>query len=48
METYLSMMQEKIKTGELTWQQAFNWLQSHGMSATYLRKNLKLQSGELV
>jgi hypothetical protein len=38
--TYPQILRERIDAGEITWSQAFNWLQSHGMKAIAAKKAL--------
>jgi len=41
METYGTIMISKLSKREITWQQAFDWLQSHGMTAKFAKNLLK-------
>ena len=37
---YPSIMRQRIAEGDITWQEAFNWLQSQGMIASKAKKVL--------
>lgn len=37
---YIVTLQEQIAAGNMSWQEAFNWLQSHGMYASKAKELL--------